>query len=247
MLGGVVTPGENRIEITVVYDNNDYDSSLTPDWGFSCHIAGLEKSILFDTGRMGPILLSNLEKLGLGIESIDAVFLSHLHRDHAGGLDDLLSRHGKLKVFVPRSFPDHMKENIGASGSSVVEVGDSTQLCPNAYSTGEDGETVIEQSLVVKTPSGLLVITGCAHPGIVRVVKTSKALFGGGVRLVLGGLHLFERSREEIGGIIDEFRELGVERVAPSHCTGELALGLFESSYGENFTKIGVGARITLE
>ena len=239
--------GENRIEITVAYDNNGYDPSLTTDWGFSCHIGGLGKSILFDTGRNGAILLSNLEKLGIQPSSIEAVFLSHLHRDHTGGLEDFLSRHRKLEVFAPKSFPDHVKKSIGRTGSSLAEVGDSTQISPNVYSTGEDGETVVEQSLVVKTPSGLLVITGCAHPGIVRIVKSSKTLFGGEVRLVLGGFHLLERSHEEIGGIIDDLRELGVKSVAPSHCTGELALDLFRASYRENFTRIGVGGRITLE
>jgi 7,8-dihydropterin-6-yl-methyl-4-(beta-D-ribofuranosyl)aminobenzene 5'-phosphate synthase len=63
--------------MTIVYDNNPFDEKLERDWGFSCFIKGLEKSILFDTGTNGRSLLSNMEKLGILPEEIDLVFLSH--------------------------------------------------------------------------------------------------------------------------------------------------------------------------
>lgn len=70
------------LRMTIVYDNNALQERLAADWGFSCLVKGLEKSILFDTGRDGRTLLSNMEKLGISPAEIDLVFLSHEHKDH---------------------------------------------------------------------------------------------------------------------------------------------------------------------
>jgi 7,8-dihydropterin-6-yl-methyl-4-(beta-D-ribofuranosyl)aminobenzene 5'-phosphate synthase len=63
------------IQISVVYDNIHCDQNLKTDWGFSCFVEGLEKSILFDTGANGQILLSNMEKIGIRPEDIDVVVI----------------------------------------------------------------------------------------------------------------------------------------------------------------------------
>jgi len=55
---------KKSLQVSIVYDNNAFGENLKADWGFSCLIRGLEKSILFDTGTNGKILLSNMEKLG---------------------------------------------------------------------------------------------------------------------------------------------------------------------------------------
>ena len=64
---------KQTLSMRIVYDNNPYNEILKPDWGFSCFISGLEKSILFDTGTKGNILLSNMEKMGILPDNIDVV------------------------------------------------------------------------------------------------------------------------------------------------------------------------------
>jgi 7,8-dihydropterin-6-yl-methyl-4-(beta-D-ribofuranosyl)aminobenzene 5'-phosphate synthase len=66
-------------------------------------------------------------------------------------------------------------------------------------------------------------------------------LIGEHVYLVLGGFHLFGASDNETEGIIKSFRELGVEKVAPCHCTGEKATSLFKKEYKEDFIEVSAG------
>jgi 7,8-dihydropterin-6-yl-methyl-4-(beta-D-ribofuranosyl)aminobenzene 5'-phosphate synthase len=75
-----------RLTITIVYDNNEYDERLKTAWGFSCLVERGELSLLFDTGGDAPTLLSNMEVLELDPRDIDTVVLSHIHSDHVGGL-----------------------------------------------------------------------------------------------------------------------------------------------------------------
>jgi 7,8-dihydropterin-6-yl-methyl-4-(beta-D-ribofuranosyl)aminobenzene 5'-phosphate synthase len=75
-----------NISITIVYDNNPYKKGLETAWGFSCIVRGTEKTILFDTGGDGSLLIRNMKALGIDPKEIDLIFLSHIHRDHVGGL-----------------------------------------------------------------------------------------------------------------------------------------------------------------
>jgi 7,8-dihydropterin-6-yl-methyl-4-(beta-D-ribofuranosyl)aminobenzene 5'-phosphate synthase len=92
----------------------------------------------------------------------------------------------------------------------------------------------------------LIVITGCAHPGIVKIVNKAKDLFKNTVLLVMGGFHLGGESKGEIENIISSFRKLGVSYVGPCHCSGDTARQLFKKEYGENFINVGVGRIVTM-
>ena len=104
-----------------------------------------------------------------------------------------------------------------------------------------------EQALVIQTGQGLVVITGCAHPGIVAILEKVQNLFAEPVNLVLGGFHLGDKSEAEIDAILNDFRRLEVEQVAPCHCTGEYAITRFVAEYGKDIFQVGVGSMIRLE
>jgi 7,8-dihydropterin-6-yl-methyl-4-(beta-D-ribofuranosyl)aminobenzene 5'-phosphate synthase len=235
------------LNLTVVYDKNPYDERLETRWGFSCLVEGPEKTILFDVGGEGSVLLRNMEKLGVDPKAIDLVVLSHIHGDHIGGLPVFLKENPDVTVYMPRSFPMRAKEGVLAVGARVVEVGGPTKICKDVYSTGELGDWLKEESLVVKTSKGLVVITGCAHPGIVRIVKKAREMLETEVFLALGGFHLGGMSSQGLGEIVNEVRGQGVKNVAPCHCSGDLARRLFKEVYGENFVLTGVGKRIKIE
>jgi 7,8-dihydropterin-6-yl-methyl-4-(beta-D-ribofuranosyl)aminobenzene 5'-phosphate synthase len=114
------------------------------------------------------------------------------------------------------------------------------------YSTGELGSGIIEQSLVLDTRQGLVVITGCAHPGIVSMVRRALELYRDQIYLVLGGFHLGGKSPGELEGIIAEVRQLGVKKVAPCHCTGEQAMSMFAQEWGDDFIVNGAGRVIQI-
>jgi 7,8-dihydropterin-6-yl-methyl-4-(beta-D-ribofuranosyl)aminobenzene 5'-phosphate synthase len=240
------TDHNKDVSITVIYDNNAYGAGLETGWGFSCLIRGHEKAVLFDTGGDGSKLLANMKKLGISPVEIDMVVLSHIHGDHVGGLTRFLEKNPNVTVFVPKSFPGDFKRDIKNCGAKVVEVQKSMKICEDMYSTGELGAVIKEQSLIVKTDRGLIVITGCAHPGIVNVVKKTKGLFKDTVLFVMGGYHLGSKNRRELDSIISDLRNLGVQYVGPCHCTGEKARELFKKTYREKYIPVGVGKIIDM-
>ena len=235
-----------NLNITVCYDNNPYKEKLITAWGFSCVIRGTEKIILFDTGGDGSILLTNLEELGINPKEIDLVVLSHIHGDHVGGLPSFLEKNSEVVVYLPKSFPKAFKDKVKEYGAKIVEVQESLKICQEVYSTGEMGTLIKEQSLIIQTKKGLIIITGCAHPGIVKIVDKAKDLFKDDVLLVMGGFHLGGENKGEIENIISSFRKLGVNYAGPCHCSGDSARQLFKKEYGENFINVGVGRVVTM-
>ena len=232
------------ISITITYDNFPYTERLSTAWGFSSLIRGGQKTILFDTGGNGSILLANMKELDINPEEIDVIILSHIHGDHVGGLERFLERNKKVSVYLPRSFPRGFTENLRISGIKIVEVHDAARICGGVYTTGELGEGIKEQSLIVHTTRGIIVITGCAHPGIVGILKRAKDLIKDDILLVMGGFHLGGSSKKDLEKIILSFRELGVKYVGPCHCSGDLARQMFKEEYGNNYIHLGVGRRI---
>jgi 7,8-dihydropterin-6-yl-methyl-4-(beta-D-ribofuranosyl)aminobenzene 5'-phosphate synthase len=236
-----------QIRIIVVYDNNPFEKKLTKDWGFSCFIKGLEKSILFDTGKNGHILLSNMEKLGINPEEINLVFLSHAHRDYTDGLDALLTKNPKIEVWLPEFFSSSFKETIKTEGATVVEVDNFQKICEGAFTTGVIPSWIKEQFLILDTYKGLILVTGCAHPRIVKIISTVKELLKKGVYMVFGGFHLSGFFEEEIEEITARFPALGVKKVGPCHCSGDKSRILFAKEYKNDFIKIGVGKEIKVQ
>lgn len=234
----------DQIHLTIVYDNNAYKESLQTDWGFSCFIQGLEKSILFDTGGKGNILLGNMEKLKISPMDIDLVFLSHYHKDHTGGLSTLLRFNPKIEVWLPKFFPQDFKEQILAAVTSLVEVEGHQKICDGAFTTGVIKGWIKEQSLVLDTTQGLIVVTGCAHPRLINILPKVRDMFGENIHLVLGGFHLAGFQTDEIQEVIDMLNTLKIQKIGPCHCTGDKALRMFAGEYAENFIKAGAGKEI---
>jgi len=233
------------VTFTIVYDNNSYNPSLRTDWGFSCVVETGEAMVLFDTGGNGTILLDNMEKLGFDPQEIDVVVLSHIHGDHTGGLKGLLDAGARSVVYVPASFPESFKAPVRAQ-TELVEVTDPVEVLPGVHTTGEVGSSIVEQALVVETGAGLVVVTGCAHPGVVEMVRRAKEVVDGDVALVMGGFHLGGANSARLEAIIADFRELGVQQVAPCHCTGDLARQMFAEAYGDDCTLAGVGQQFVI-
>lgn len=234
------------MRITVVHDNYPCADGLRTAWGFAAHLAGAEKSILFDTGSDGTLLLENLAKLGLDPGSIDILVLSHVHGDHAGGLAGLLAANPHIEVYLPESFPDRVKELVRGAGAAVIEVRGPRPICPGVHTTGVLGRRIKEQALAIRTQRGVVVLTGCAHPGVVCMLDGAGRRQGEDLLLVMGGFHLEWAMSGRIERIIAAFREYGVRYVAPTHCSGEKARERFREHFGRGFIEVGVGKVVTL-
>jgi len=238
--------GADDLAIKIVCDNNPYGNELNTAWGFSALLTGTDKTILFDTGRNRALLLDNMETLAIDPDRIDVIVLSHIHGDHTGGLSSLLEKNRQIVVYLPKSFPKKFKENTQKYGAKIVEVKKPLKICEGVYSTGQLGKLIKEQSLVIRTRAGLIIMTGCAHPGILKMVKAARDLAEGDILSVLGGFHLEWATTGRIERIISAFKQWHVRYVGPCHCSGHKARSLFEKCYGKNYINAGAGKVIAV-
>jgi 7,8-dihydropterin-6-yl-methyl-4-(beta-D-ribofuranosyl)aminobenzene 5'-phosphate synthase len=238
----------DTLKITVVYDNYSYAPGMFTDWGFACLLQGLQQTLLFDSGRIASTFMSNLNKLGIDHQRIDTAIISHDHHDHIGGLPKLAQTRPGMQVYLHASFSSGYKKRLRGRNAKVVEMGPPGIICSHAASTGEMRSRVKnEHSLLVRTDQGAIVITGCAHPGILDIVHRARSLAGQDILLVMGGFHLLYDSAKSIRKIIDGFQQAGVRYVAPSHCSGEETRKLFAEAYGHRFIRSGAGRVINAE
>ena len=229
------------MKITIVFDHTPHHHTMEIRFGFACVIeTGLNK-ILFDTGSDGSVLLSNMEKVNQKLQDIDMVVLSHNHWDHVGGLNDFLRENDNVYLYLPFSFPVDFKSQLRKTKAKVIEVRESRKLCEGAFTTGELPGVIPEQSLICETKHGSVVITGCAHPGIVNIIKQAKNLRGP-VHMAVGGFHLYNEDPKSLQGIAEELKNAGVLKVCPCHCTGDNARELFHKVYGEYCYMGGAGS-----
>lgn len=237
----------SKVVITVVYDNVIYDSTLTADWGFGCVIRTEKDTVLFDTGSNGKVLLANMQKLAIDPATIQSVVISHNHWDHQGGLMEFLAVNARVNVFIPNASSSDLEQEIKSAGAQAIRVDSFRPIGKAIYLSGELKENVPEQSLVVRSGNGLVLITGCAHPGIVHIIEQVRALFAlDSIYLVMGGFHLKNESSQSLISIVDRIQQGGVQRIAPSHCTGEPAIAIFQQRFGDDFIRSGVGRRFVL-
>ncbi|HMB32299.1 MAG TPA: MBL fold metallo-hydrolase [Desulfohalobiaceae bacterium] len=237
-----------KVVLISVYDNYMVNRGLKADWGFGSVIKTPKEVLLFDTGGNSKILISNLSNMGIDAKSISKVVISHIHRDHVGGLEGFLEKNSEVTVFIPSSFPSLIKDMIIDKGAELVCNSRARQISKNVYLTSELYGPPMEQSLIVDSKRGLIIVTGCAHPGIVNIVEETKEMFPDeGIYLVLGGFHLSGATDYQLKSIISDFRRLKVGKVAPSHCSGDRCRQIFQQEYGKDFIETGVGKVIEIK
>jgi 7,8-dihydropterin-6-yl-methyl-4-(beta-D-ribofuranosyl)aminobenzene 5'-phosphate synthase len=239
-------PALDELTITIIHDNYPGIDGLKMAWGFSALVTGPARTILFDTGSDGTLLLENMAKLRIDPGRIDTVVLSHIHGDHTGGLMGFLQANPHARVYLPASFPARFKDVVRGHGAVVTEVSEPQEICPDVYTTGVLGRRIREQALVVRTARGLVVLTGCAHPGIVPMLEKATLLHGEPVLLLMGGFHLEWSMKRKLERIVAAFRTHRVRYIAPTHCSSDKARQLFQQHYGPQYTEAGVGKTIVL-
>ena len=186
------------MKITILYDNTATSTRLKPDWGFSCLIETGNRNILFDTGGNGKILIDNMDALGVDPSTIDDIFISHQHFDHIGGLSAVLNLNERAVLHIPPSLRGIKYPN------GIIKYDKPVEIYPGIFTTGELGN--IEQSMFIDTEKGSVVIIGCCHPGLGKILGTFPEIK---ISLIVGGLHGSEE--------YDAMNK--AENICPTHCT----------------------------
>ncbi len=154
-----------------------------------------------------------------------------------------------------RYFDGHPRETLTSGTPWVtgkfVTVDSTFEIAPGVHLISLVSETVgtkelRELSLAIEAPQGMIVVAGCSHPGIEKIVAAATGI-NRQVHMVFGGFHLPAATDLEVARIAAALHDTyKVDRIAPGHCTGEPAFYLFRSTWKDGYTYAGVGSVIGL-
>ncbi|MBN1820899.1 MAG: MBL fold metallo-hydrolase [Prolixibacteraceae bacterium] len=228
----------------IVYNNMASETELESDWGFAAWIELDGKVYLFDTGTKGEVLISNLKKLNLDPALIEKVIISHNHFDHIGGLPAMAA---ELKPNTVVYLPEKLNDQVAGQIKSLdlkVETG-FTKIADKLWITEvmeNPANRIKEHTLVIENGDKYIIMTGCAHPGIVSICESIVNHFPEKIpELVTGGFHLVSTGDQEVEKISERLKELGIQKAGASHCTGDKAVEIFKKDWGENYIQLFLG------
>ena len=279
------------LRITTLSENTAIMGNFLAEWGLSILIETDEVNILLDTGRSISATY-NADTLGIDLNKIDKIVLSHSHYDHTGGLHEMLRRirkeeieviahphvwanrynrrEGKVDKFMGMPFPRQELENFGAIFNMTTK---PVKITDNIITSGEvpmvtDFEKVVsgkvqrfikedtgskpdelldDQAIFINTEQGLVVITGCAHRGIINTLYHAQQITGvKSIHAVIGGAHLVDSAEERIWRTIAVLKELNVQKLGLCHCTGMPAVTLMAHEFGDKFFFNNAGTVVEL-
>ena len=222
-----------KLKISIIYDNK----SLKPfkhGWGFSALINIEKRNILFDTGADSEILFYNIKKLNIDPNKIDTIILSHSHLDHSGGLLYILGLKEKFDVYLPKYMNPQKKaefRSYGGNETRFIETDGIQTISDNIKSVCT--REIFEQYLMIHLSKGILILTGCAHPGLSKIIDYTEKY--GKIYGIMGGFHGFA-----------ELEKLkNIQFIAPCHCTGQI--NEIKDMYPERFIDCAAGCKYEFE
>lgn len=127
----------------------------------------------------------------------------------------------------------------------------TTEISPGIHliSLISDKPTTLELhelSLAIETPDGLVLVVGCAHPGIDKVVEAA-GMIDKHIHLIAGGFHMVVAKDPEIDKIVTGLHDVSkVDYVAPGHCTGEPTFAALRKAFGDHYIYAGLGTTIAM-
>ena len=277
----------NRFRITLLVDHRAVSPALATEHGLSFLLELGELVILFDTGA-SDAFLRNGDHLGIPLDRVAHVILSHGHWDHTGGIQAALDRAPGAQLYLhPQALgpkfsrhPERPVREIGfpkASWSAVCplahrvnwttaplrlfrEVGLTGPIprrrpledVSGPFFLDREGchpdPLVDDQALWIQTPSGLVVVLGCAHAGVVNTLEYVQRITGETrIRAVLGGLHLVNASEQRLSFTVEALQRLEVEAIFPCHCSGESGVATLQKYLGDRVRVLAAGGQYSVD
>lgn len=274
-----------NVVVSILVENTTPSPRLTGEYGFSALVEVEGKKILFDTGSKDA-LFKNAESLGINLEEVEALVISHGHFDHSGGVIPFLQRFGPKKFYAhPEIFYQrHVQGKLGLgphigcpfkeedlveNGAEIVFVENFSEIMPGVFITGEiprrnsfentggnfviaaeDGLTedklLDDMALLIDHPEGLVIISGCAHSGMINTIEYIMERTGRTrIQAFIGGTHLITASPDRMAQTIAILRKMDIGKIAVGHCTGFYAAARLLNELGPRVIKADTGTTLS--
>jgi 7,8-dihydropterin-6-yl-methyl-4-(beta-D-ribofuranosyl)aminobenzene 5'-phosphate synthase len=152
-----------------------------------------------------------------------------------------------LRYFGGGSPPTGLAAGTPWPGAHFSQIREPTEVLPGFFLFSNQSDVtgtkeMNEISMAIRTPQGLVVIVGCSHPGIEKILEAASKI-DSRIYSVFGGFHLVDISDAEVTRMASSFRDRWkIERMAPGHCTGQFAFSEFIRVYGSKFDHAGLGS-----
>ena len=250
-----------KFEIMCVVGNDCFMAPLKAAHGISYLISVNNKKILMDVGSSADVLLHNIKIMKIDFKDINFIVLTHGHYDHGNALPDLMDKIKDTPLICPKNAFGEFFNPYVETHKFISKTKDKTNVgirnkekIKNAKFVEKSFEIIdgvmISNSLVSKQTNeiaiyiniedkGLVIIIGCAHPGIINIINDAKKVTGiNKIYGLIGGFHLKDKSDEEIREITNNIKD--VNFILTGHCTGFKALKIFDDVFGDKLKGLSI-------
>ncbi len=226
--------------------------------GLSLYLEAAGKRILFDAGQSGAFA-DNARKLGVDLSAVDAAVLSHGHYDHGGGMARFRAENDHAPIYVsghafgtfyhgPEKYiglPQHFPRD-GLRTAAVIAPGLTLVPCAGASNPAmlvktpegfQRDDFRHEQSLLVEEGETRILITGCAHCGVLNLLETFRP------NVLIGGFHLKGMDREAVIQTAQAMANYDTQFFT-GHCTGAAQFAVLKAVLGDRVQPIRAGTII---
>ncbi len=282
MTGGLAFEALNNANIdgtnliVVLNDNRKNNPQLENEHGLSLYIEVDGYKILLDAGQT-DIFKKNAKKLGVNLDDLDTIVLSHGHYDHGnglkhidkkipliccpgcdcyrvskrtgnyGGLNQKIEELSEKFDLIQTTEPYKITENIFFLGQIERKTDFETKSFPMTKEDGTDDAAIDDTGIAIKTSKGLIVISGCAHSGICNTVEFAKKITGERNILAVIGGFHLKNVDESTLETISYMQNNNVQGVYLAHCTSDEVCQEFEKRMPYRATTMKVGEEYLLD
>ncbi|MEM1702293.1 MAG: MBL fold metallo-hydrolase [Desulfurococcaceae archaeon] len=234
------------MKIKVVIDDKSMSKKLISKHALSLFVESADIYLLFDLGVDAGSLAHNIRALDIDIGMVDYVVISHEHAPHYGGYSYLAEEIPLARIHIPYGSMESLGRLLERNGLRPVEMRGWLKVGEDVFIVGPFFGPPYEHFLVVDHDKGLIVVSGCMHPGVSVLEKILEKM-PKDIYMLIGGLHLSNAPDDVLDSRIDMLiNRYGVKYVVPLHCSGERFINKLRERYRDRLLEATGGSVITV-